>query len=196
MPARIILGCLFVFVFVSETDAQSRIRRQTSRIFRGLASRIDGATPDRQASVGSLAATEDELATEMGNETLDQHLEHRNFGAFSSASRNDLEATDKAARAVSIEDVVTMVQRGLGDKTILQYVGNNGVKKKLVVSEIIYLHDQGVSEPVIQAMQMAQVFQIPRTPESHQLRNRAAPMAPKQRPADLEFHGPSVLVAP
>jgi hypothetical protein len=194
--ARVILACLFVFLIVTESEAQSRIRRQTSRIFRGLANRIDRSTTESQTPVDSLNDTKDGLALERANEARDQHPEYSNHHGFSSGSKNELETIDDASRAVSIEDVIRMVQRGLGDKTIIQYVENNGVRKKLVVNEIIYLYEQGVSEPIIQAMQLARVFEVSKTPASRASRNRGDSLVPRQRPTDMELHGPSVLTAP
>ncbi len=63
----------------------------------------------------------------------------------------------QASRALSIEDVVTMVGSGLAESTIVQYVRVNGVQYPLRVADIISLHDQGVSEAIINAMQTAPV---------------------------------------
>lgn len=70
------------------------------------------------------------------------------------------QAMNRAAVAVSMDDVLTMVGRGLGESTIVQYVQTNGVRERLAVSDIIRLHEQGVSEPIINAMQTAPVAPV------------------------------------
>lgn len=59
--------------------------------------------------------------------------------------------------AVSINDVVTMVRSGLSDTIVINQVMERGVQRRLEVSDIIQLHQNGVSEGVITAMQRATV---------------------------------------
>jgi hypothetical protein len=58
---------------------------------------------------------------------------------------------------VTVNDVITMSRNGLGEQVIINYLNANGVDRQLTVSEIISLHQQGVSENVIAAMQRAPV---------------------------------------
>jgi hypothetical protein len=58
-------------------------------------------------------------------------------------------------RAVTTVDVVTMTRNGLGDSLIINQIREFGVARRLEVSDVIALHQQGVSEPVITAMQQA-----------------------------------------
>ncbi len=57
------------------------------------------------------------------------------------------------ANAVTSADVVRMTASGLGDDVIVNHVRANGVRSNLSPAEIIDLHNQGVSERVISAMQ-------------------------------------------
>ncbi|MCG8653879.1 MAG: hypothetical protein MI861_28830, partial [Pirellulales bacterium] len=50
---------------------------------------------------------------------------------------------------------------GLGEATIIQYVRINGVQHRLGVRDIIRLHESGVSEKIINAMQTAPVISSP-----------------------------------
>ena len=58
-----------------------------------------------------------------------------------------------AQAAVSINDVVNMTRSGLSDHVIINQIRTRGVRHQLQVSEIIAMHQQGVSEAVITAMQ-------------------------------------------
>ena len=65
-----------------------------------------------------------------------------------------------AARATSTTDVVSMTRSGLGDSVIINHIRTNGVQRQLDTHDIIALHQQGVSEPVITAMQDAGVGEV------------------------------------
>lgn len=57
--------------------------------------------------------------------------------------------------AVSYNDVIAMSRSGVGESVILNQIHTRGVQRQPVVSDIISLHQQGVSETVIAAMQQA-----------------------------------------
>ncbi|QDV22039.1 glycine zipper domain-containing protein [Aureliella helgolandensis] len=60
-----------------------------------------------------------------------------------------------AETGVNINDVVNMSRSGLNETLILNHIQAKGVQRRLEVSEIIALHQQGVSDVVISAMQSA-----------------------------------------
>jgi Glycine zipper len=59
--------------------------------------------------------------------------------------------------AVSMTDVISMSKSGLSDNLIINQIQSRGVRQTLQVSDIIHLHQQGVSEHVISMMQTAPV---------------------------------------
>lgn len=61
----------------------------------------------------------------------------------------------RAARAVSMSDVVSMTRSGLSEGLIINQIRTNGVQQELQTHDIIALHQQGVCENVIVAMQQA-----------------------------------------
>ncbi|WP_236696406.1 glycine zipper domain-containing protein [Rhodopirellula islandica] len=61
------------------------------------------------------------------------------------------------AGAVSFNDVVAMCRSGVSEGVVLNQIASRGVQRRPVVSDIITLHQQGVSEVVISAMQNAPV---------------------------------------
>lgn len=59
--------------------------------------------------------------------------------------------------AVSSSDVISMSRSGLNDSVIINQIQTRGVQRRPEVSEIITMHQQGVSDTVITAMQQAHV---------------------------------------
>lgn len=81
----------------------------------------------------------------------------------------------RMARAVSMQDVVTMTQNGLGEDVIINHIRQNGVQRQLEVGDVIALHQHGVSQRVIVAMQQAPLATAP-----------VVPAPPYQRPIVVE----------
>jgi hypothetical protein len=70
--------------------------------------------------------------------------------------RQDRRAAAWAARnAISINDVVQMSQRRVGDDLIINQINTSSTAFNLTSNDVIYLREQGVSERVIGAMQAA-----------------------------------------
>ncbi len=61
------------------------------------------------------------------------------------------------SRAASVSDVAAMSQNGLADDVIINHLNQNGVQRRPEVDDVISLHQQGVSNAVISAMQRAPV---------------------------------------
>lgn len=59
------------------------------------------------------------------------------------------------ASGVSMSDVVSMSRSGLSEQLIISHINTKGVQRRPEVSEIIAMHQQGVSDYVISAMQNA-----------------------------------------
>jgi hypothetical protein len=86
------------------------------------------------------------------------------------------------SRAVSTNDVVAMTRSGLSDHLIISHIQENGVQRRLEVSDVIALHQQGVSEPVINALQRAPLASVPAAP-------RPAPVIVEER-----YYSPRVYI--
>jgi hypothetical protein len=61
----------------------------------------------------------------------------------------------RLSQAVSVADVLNMSHNRLSDAVIMNHIHQNGVQRRLEVSDVIALHQNGVSEAVISAMQRA-----------------------------------------
>lgn len=55
--------------------------------------------------------------------------------------------------AATVQEVVAMNQAGVDPQLMANYVSSSGVAQPISVDDVIYLHQQGVPTPVIQAMQ-------------------------------------------
>jgi hypothetical protein len=62
-----------------------------------------------------------------------------------------------AYRAITPQQVVTMTHSGVNPNVIITQIQQNGVSRRLEVSEVIWLHQQGVNEAVITVMQNAPI---------------------------------------
>lgn len=83
------------------------------------------------------------------------------------------------SRAASSGDIISMSRNGLGDDVIINHIRQNGVQRRPDVNEVIMLHNQGVKENVIAAMQQA--------PEGGPA---AAPSLPPAPPATAVYAAP------
>ncbi len=95
-----------------------------------------------------------------------------------------------AASGVSMADVVSMSRSGISEAVIMNHLQTKGVQRRLEVSDIIALHQQGVSDTLISVMQQA--------PLATQL---AAPMQPRgqvivQQPTTIVREQPVIYRSP
>jgi len=67
----------------------------------------------------------------------------------------------RMARAVSMQDVLTMTRNGLSEDVIINHIRQNGSQRPVEVNDVIALHQQGVSQRVIVAMQQAPLATAP-----------------------------------
>ncbi|GAA5510716.1 glycine zipper domain-containing protein [Novipirellula caenicola] len=74
-------------------------------------------------------------------------------------SRPDWQSEPQYLGPLSPLDVVSMKRRGISDTAVVNHLQTYGITMPLSVRDIIGMHDQGVSEYVIDAMQVAPVMQ-------------------------------------
>ena len=82
----------------------------------------------------------------------------------------------QVSRAVSPQDVVMMAQNGVDPHLVVTQIQQNGVTRRIEVSDVIALHQQGVPELVINAMQNASIAAV------------AAPSPSYSRPVVVQEH--------
>lgn len=114
----------------------------------GIAGGIAGAArgdQSGQAAGGAVVGTALGALTGAAiGDSMDAELERRQAVA---------DARQRMAQAVSTSDVMTMTTSGLSDSVIIDHIRSNGVRSALTTADIIELHENGVSERVIDTLQ-------------------------------------------
>lgn len=83
---------------------------------------------------------------------------------------------------ITITDVVSMSRSGLSESLIISQINTKGVQRRLEVSEIITLHQQGVSDYVINAMQSAPLATQVVAPYPQQVVNQPSTVIVREQP--------------
>lgn len=205
MYARVFLSTLFVVIIVPESSAQNRFHWRPGMFVEGVADAIGSVTRDLRDGGATPTLAEGDATGAIESQ------DHRDFqqpqysglhrAPDPQSSRHPTQVSPRAARAVSIDDVIALVQRGLGESTIVQHIDDNGVTQRLNVGDLIRLHEQGVSEPIIHTMQTARVVDSEPYPHPVSLGTRRnpvrsvpSPFKPKRPTVDIDRFGPSILV--
>ena len=154
------LPLLLIFAGLATTPASGQNHTRQGATLGGLAGAIAGAAIGKQnneTAAGALIGGALGLATGAAiGSSRDADL------ARSRAYQQQMHW--KRSRAVSTQDVLTMTHSGLGDALIINHIHQNGVQRRLEVSDVIALHRQGVSEAVITALQRAPIATVSREP--------------------------------
>ncbi len=174
MTHRIIIATLLVGFLASEADAQNRTYRRRGAILGGLAGAAIGvAIGDKggNETAGALVggAVGAIAGGTIGNQK-DQRIEHNQryhsgyqhtdpyyYGGqpvYSHAAPGyPVYRQPDVPQPVTPADVIQMQHRGLSEATIIRLIQTHGVAVKPSVSQVIDMHQHGVSERVIAAMQ-------------------------------------------
>lgn len=196
MHARVMLSGLLLFVFVTDASAQNRFRWRPGMLLEGLADTVQVVARDIDQRI-TTEPTEDRDAGDRAEHAESGHHQH---SRRPSPIRSH--PIQPATRAVTIDDVITMVRRGLGESTIIHYIDDNGVQRRLDVNDLILLHDEGVSDPIINAMQTARVLVPEQTPPQvtppkvQQRQSSSRYRRSSRQTVDVEQLGPSILLPP
>src|SRR5437870_2189242 len=103
---------------------------------------LDRKHPGRGAAIGGVAGTA--LGAAVGS-YADAHEDRVKAVAAAEAQ--------PVRGPLSLEEVADMARRGIGDDVIRTQVRTSGTRYSLSPSQIAWLHDNGVSDPVITEMQ-------------------------------------------
>jgi len=172
------LGCLTSLLATDSARAQEHTRRGT--LLGGLTGAIAGAAIGNQNDEAAAGALIGGVVGGLTGATIGSNVDQEQARARAYHQQQAV----RLSRAVSTADAINMTRSGLGDAVIVNHIRENGVQRPLEVADVIFLHQQGVSEPVISAMQQARLATAP-----------AAYPAPLvvERP---HYVAPPVIVAP
>ena len=186
-PAVLAFSLTLVVTFGSTTSAQTG--RQRGATLGGLAGAIAGGLiGDNNDEAGAGAAIGGVVGAVAGGilgDAADKEraIAQQRAAYYQTQQQRYVQQQQAVVRqsAVSMQDVVNMTRSGLSDQIILNQVRQRGYHGTLTVSDIIALHQQGVSESVITSLQT-----IPRHPQQVAVA-RPAPQ-PVTRPQTVIEH--------
>ncbi|MDZ7620596.1 MAG: glycine zipper domain-containing protein [Patescibacteria group bacterium] len=144
-------ACAAIVLLLASTTVMAQQHTERGALLGGVAGALAGAGighHNDNAGAGALIGGAVGLITgaTLGNAMDEQDARDR-------AIRHDL--ARRISRAVSNADVVAMTHGGVQPEIIVNHIYQNGVQRRPEVSDVIYLHQQGVSPSVISAMQQA-----------------------------------------
>lgn len=154
---------LFLLAAAGSTPANAQSRARDGATAGGVAGAIIGGiighqndeTPEGALIGGAVGA----LAGGLIGKSQDAELERQRYYQQQAyyQQQQQLYAQQQAVTnsGVGVHDVVSMTRSGLSESLIISQLQAKGVQRRLEVSEIIALHQQGVSDTVISAMQQA-----------------------------------------
>lgn len=93
----------------------------------------------------------------LGNARDRQFAENRAFQFDQQQLKRQLQYQQQRqlAQTVTIHDAIAMSRSGLSDAVIINHIQSNGVRQDLQVADVITLHENGVSQQVITAMEQS-----------------------------------------
>ncbi|WP_182866966.1 glycine zipper domain-containing protein [Rhodopirellula sp. JC639] len=144
-------------------ETRAQVNQQRGATFGGLAGAIAGGLiGDHNDEAGAGAAIGGVVGAVaggiLGNAADKEAAMEQQRAAYYQSQRQQYAAQQQAVAqqsAVTLQDVISMSRNGLSDQVILNQVRQRGYLGKLAVGDIIALHQQGVSENVITALQSA-----------------------------------------
>jgi len=162
-PLRHCLASVIVVAILATSSAPAQAQHNTQRgaTFGGITGAIAGAIiGDNNNEAGAGAAIGGAIGAVAGGllgnaSDKDNALRQQQYYQSRQQYAAPAYVAPQPVGAVSFTDVISMSRSGVGDNVILNQIQTRGVQRQPVVSDIISLHQQGVSETVIAAMQQA-----------------------------------------
>lgn len=152
---------LLVIVLLPVPSAFAQVNTQRGSVLGGLAGAAAGVAigeHNDEPLAGALIGGAVGLVTgaTLGNARDRQIAENRAY-QYRAYQQQQLQQQQQMARSVTPLDVITMARRGVTDAVMINHIQTNGVRQELQIADVITMHENGVSEQVISAMQRAQV---------------------------------------
>ena len=145
---------LALAIFATPAFGQSRAKDGAvaggiaGAILGGIAGHQNDETPEGIAIGGAVGAIAGGL---FGRSQDDQMMRDYRYQQYQTQQYQQ-----RVQSAVSVGDVISLARSGVNDSLIVNQIRSNGVRQKIGVNEIINLHQNGVSELVINTMQQTQ----------------------------------------
>lgn len=170
------------FVFSSCGSALGQQRAREGATFGGVAGAVIGGiighqndeTPEGALIGGAVGALAGGLLGNQQDAQLQRQRYYQQQAYYHQQQQAYVQNQQVAATGVTVADVTSMARSGVSETLIMSHIQHKGVQRHLEVSEIITLHQQGVSDTVISAIQAA--------PLATQVASRQAYVAPASQP--------------
>ena len=172
---RISIKC-FCSLLIFASSAQAQYHSQRDATVGGLTGAIAGSLiGDHNGNAGAGAVIGGVVGAVAGGLIGDakdqQEWVQRRRQMIAQSSRNGSLITPQLSQtnnAVTNQDVLQMVQAGLSNQVIVNQINQRGIAQTLTVQEIINLHQQGVNETILTAMQTAKINRrFSQAPQAH-----------------------------
>ena len=163
-------GVLFIVAVVCATPAFAQFNYQRDRgaVQGGVAGAVLGGVIGNQNDEtaegvllgGALGAIAGGILGEERDRYIESSWQREQYLQQQRVQLQQMQAA-QIARAVTIDDAISLSQSGVSNNVILNQIQMNGVSNRLTVNDIIYLSRSGVDESVINAMQGARLAGTP-----------------------------------
>lgn len=148
------LACLLAIIAWTDVSRAQSYKRQDAAVG-GLAGAVIGGiighqndeTPEGALIGGAVGA----IAGGLLGDAKDKQVQRQHYYRHQAWQQRQ----QQLGRAVTISDVINMSRSGLSDSVIINHIHTNGVIGHIGTREIISMHNSGVRENVITAMQQA-----------------------------------------
>ena len=123
----------------------------------GIIGHQNDETPEGALIGGAVGA----IAGGLLGDAKDQEVARQRYYQQQAWQQHRVVQSQARSRAVTMNDVVNMARSGLSDTVIINQIRKHGVIEQIGTHEIIAMHNGGVSETVISAMQSAPRAGVP-----------------------------------
>lgn len=186
MLIRLSLAVATVVVSAQSSFAQSRTQNGATvgglagAVIGGIVGKQNDETPEGALIGGAVGAITGGLIGKAQDNELQRQRQAQQQQYYAQQQHVYAQQQAVANSGVSMTDVINMARSGVSESVIMSQLQAKGVQRRLEVSDIIALHQQGVSDTLITAFQAA--------PMATQL------SAAAQTPAPSYSSQPSVIV--
>lgn len=124
-------------------------------IIGGIIGHQNDETPEGALIGGAVGAITGGLIGRAQDNNIAQQRAYREQAYYQGQQQAYVQQQAIAVSGVSMADVVSMSRSGVSEAVIMNHLQSKGVQRRLEVSDIIALHQQGVSDTLISVMQQA-----------------------------------------
>lgn len=166
-------------------------------ILGGIAGKQNDETPEGIAIGGVAGAIAGHVIGKAKDKNLQDQYYYQQQSLQAARQRQQYQAA-QLQKAVSVQDAISLSNSGVSPQLIINQINANGVQQEIGVSEIITLHQNGVSELVINEMQRSATGGIASSNSSLQTHANVVthqpPVVVQQAPVIVSRPRPTIVI--